>query len=62
MLKLWSQSFDSGLLAFCRQGWADRLDPNVPASEVLKYLALGTLTATRVYLPPSTDAQTAFAL
>ena len=46
-----------------RDQWADWLDPNVPASEVLKYLPAGSLLPTQVYPPPgNNDGQATLAL
>jgi len=50
------------IIPLARDSWADWLDPEIPGGEVLKYLAPGTLSATRVYPPPSDGGQTAFAL
>lgn len=40
------------IIPLARDQWADWLDPNVPAAEVLKYLPKGSLQPTRVYPPP----------
>lgn len=41
------------IIPLARDQWVDWLDHNVPAPEVLRYLPKGSLTATRVYPPPS---------
>ncbi len=41
------------IIPLTRNKWADWLDPNVPAKEVLGSLPKGTLPATRVYPPPA---------
>lgn len=50
------------IIPLARHSWADWLDPNVPAGEVLKYLAPGSLSVTRVYPPLGPEAQPALAL
>ena len=41
------------IIPLTRDQWADWLDPNVAATDVLKYLPKGSLQVTRVYPPPS---------
>jgi len=41
------------IIPLTRDQWADWLDPDVPAKDVLKYLPKGSLPVTRVYPPPS---------
>jgi len=50
------------IIPLASDSWADWLDPEVPAAEVLKYLPAGTLSVTRVYPPSTDDAQPALAL
>jgi putative SOS response-associated peptidase YedK len=51
------------IIPLARDQWADWLDPNVPAKDVLTYLPKGSLPATRVYPPPPEGAdQPALAL
>lgn len=45
-----------------RERWADWLDPQVPADQVLTHLPKGSLTARRVYPLPGTTSQGALAL
>lgn len=50
------------IIPLTRDRWADWLDPAVSASEVLRHLPKGSLTATRVYPPPAAASQGALAL
>lgn len=51
------------IIPLAREQWADWLNPEVPARDVLTYLPKGSLAATRVYPPPSTaPGQAALAL
>lgn len=47
------------IVALSRDRWADWLDPNVPAKDVLKQLPKGSLPVTRVYPPAAGAAQAA---
>ena len=45
------------IIPLARDQWADWLDPNVPAKEVLRWLPQGTLPVTQVYgAPPAQGA------
>jgi len=50
------------IIPLTRAQWADWLDPNVPAKDVLAVLPNGSLPVTRVYPPPSQTEQPALAL
>jgi putative SOS response-associated peptidase YedK len=41
------------IIPLTRDQWADWLDPDVPAADVLKYLPMGSLPVTQVYPPRS---------
>lgn len=45
---------DRQIIPLTRDLWADWLDPNVPAAEVLRHLPAGSLIATKVW-PPQDD-------
>ncbi len=53
---------DRQIIPLDRDRWAEWLDPNVPAEEVLKYLPAGSLPVTRVYPPSSEPRQATLAL
>lgn len=50
------------IIPLSRDMWADWLDPNVPATETLRYLPKGSLSVTRVYPPPAEVVQSTLAL
>lgn len=50
------------IIPLTRNRWADWLDPNVPAAEILQHLPKGSLSVCRVYPPPSETAQGTLAL
>ncbi len=51
------------IIPLMREQWADWLNPDVPAEEILKYLPAGMLEVTQVYPPPAPEpAQATLAL
>lgn len=50
------------IIPLSRDQWTDWLDPNVPAEQVLKYLAPGSLSVTRVFPPPASEVHPVLAL
>lgn len=45
------------IIPLVREQWADWLDPNVPAADVLRILPIGSLIATQAYgAPPAQQA------
>ncbi len=50
------------IIPLARDSWADWLDPNVPASQILKHLPKGSLSPLRVYPPPAELPQGTLAL
>lgn len=44
---------DRQIIPLTRDQWADWLNPEVPAEDVLKYLPTGTLTVSQVWPPPA---------
>lgn len=45
------------IIPLTRDQWADWLNPEVPAEDVLKYLPKGTLTVTQVWPPPAEEPE-----
>jgi len=50
------------IIPLARDQWADWLDPEVPAKDVLRYLPKGSLAVERVYPPPGGLPQASLAL
>lgn len=50
------------IIPLTRDQWADWLDPTIPAADVLGYLPIGSLPATRIYPPPAGTDEPSFAL
>lgn len=47
------------IIPLTRNQWADWLNPDVPAEDVLNYLPAGTLSVTQVYPPPPGEPEQA---